>query len=122
MPTLEPTGDLFAPPQDATRPGKVPLAERMRPRDFDDLVGQDEVVGPGRPLRNAIERDELSVVSTDHCPFRFDDQKSLGKDDFTKIPNGLPCIEERMSLMSTGAQAGRVDWNRIVELTATRLR
>ena len=56
------TGDLFAPPQAATRPGKVPLAERMRPRDFDDLVGQDEVVGQGRPLRNAIERDELSSV------------------------------------------------------------
>ena len=62
MSTDEPTGDLFAPPQDSTRPGKVPLAERMRPRDFDDLVGQDEVVGPGRPLRNAIERDELSSV------------------------------------------------------------
>lgn len=56
------TGDLFPLPQAAARPGKVPLAERMRPRDFDDLVGQDEVVGPGRPLRNAIEKDELSSV------------------------------------------------------------
>ncbi len=62
MSSHESTGDLFAPPQAATRPGKVPLAERMRPRDFDDLVGQDEVVGPDRPLRNAIERDELSSV------------------------------------------------------------
>lgn len=56
------TGDLFQAPQAEARPGKVPLAERMRPRDFDDLVGQDEVVGPGRPLRKAIEQDELSSV------------------------------------------------------------
>ena len=62
MSSHDPTGDLFAPAQRATRPGKVPLAERMRPRSFDDLVGQDEVVGPGRPLRNAIERDQLSSV------------------------------------------------------------
>ena len=62
MPSKDSTGDLFPPPRVAARPAKVPLAERMRPRYFDDLVGQDEVVGPGRPLRNAIERDELSSV------------------------------------------------------------
>ena len=62
MPLHDSTGDLFAPAQSATRPGKVPLAERMRPRSFDDLVGQDEVVGPGRPLRTAIERDQLASV------------------------------------------------------------
>ncbi len=59
------TGDLFAssqPPQSAVPPGKVPLAERLRPCSFDDLVGQDEVVGPGRPLRKAIEQDRLSSV------------------------------------------------------------
>ncbi|HRA97905.1 MAG TPA: replication-associated recombination protein A, partial [Nitrospira sp.] len=62
MPLHDSTGDLFAPAQAAARPGKVPLAERMRPRSFDDLVGQDEVVGPGRPLRTAIERDQLASV------------------------------------------------------------
>lgn len=59
------TGDLFAasqPTQRVTPSGKVPLAERLRPRSFDDLVGQDDVVGPGRPLRNAIEQDRLSSV------------------------------------------------------------
>ena len=56
------TGDLFLPPEFATRAGKVPLAERLRPRTFDDLVGQDDVVGAGRPLRKAIERDALSSV------------------------------------------------------------
>jgi putative ATPase len=58
----ESTGELFPPPELPTGVGKVPLAERMRPRSFDDLVGQDEVVGPGRPLRKAIEQDELSSV------------------------------------------------------------
>ncbi len=56
------TGDLFAPALAEVRSQKVPLAERMRPRDFDDLVGQEEIVGPERPLRQAIERDELSSV------------------------------------------------------------
>ncbi len=56
------TGDLFPPPELPARAGKIPLAERMRPHSFDDLVGQDEVVGRGRPLRKAIERDELSSV------------------------------------------------------------
>src|SRR5689334_6880144 len=58
----ESTGELFPPPELPTGVGKIPLAERMRPRSFDDLVGQDEVVGPGRPLRKAIEQDELSSV------------------------------------------------------------
>jgi dihydropyrimidinase len=70
-------------------------------------------------LWRAIATDDLQAVSTDHCPFRFEDQKSLGKGDFTKIPNGLPCIEERMALLSEGAYNGRLTWNRIVELTAT---
>ena len=62
MARQESTGDLFPPPELPTRVAKIPLAERMRPRRFDDLVGQDDVVGPGRPLRKAIEQDELSSV------------------------------------------------------------
>ena len=56
------TGDLFAVPRASVPAGRVPLAERLRPRHFDDLVGQDDVVGTGRPLRQAIEQDRLSSV------------------------------------------------------------
>lgn len=62
MPAHDSTGDLFAVPRVSTPVGRVPLAERLRPRNFDDLVGQDEVVGPGRPLRQVIEEDRLSSV------------------------------------------------------------
>ncbi|MBA5871897.1 MAG: AAA family ATPase, partial [Nitrospira sp. CR2.1] len=62
MPAHDSTGDLFAIPRAATAVGRVPLAERLRPRSFDDLVGQDEVVGLGRPLRQAIEEDRLASV------------------------------------------------------------
>ena len=59
------------------------------------------------PLWQALADGSLSVVSTDHCPFRFADQKSLGKDDFTKIPNGGPGIENRMQLLwHHGVNAG----------------
>jgi dihydropyrimidinase len=51
------------------------------------------------PLWRALASGELSVVSTDHCPFRFADQKSLGKGDFTKIPNGGPGIENRLQIL-----------------------
>ncbi|HSN03618.1 MAG TPA: replication-associated recombination protein A [Nitrospira sp.] len=62
MPTpREPRPDLFAPPETG-RKTVAPLAERMRPREFADFVGQDEIVGPDRPLRKAIESDRLSSV------------------------------------------------------------
>ena len=71
-------------------------------------------------LWNGLKRDHLQVVSTDHCPFCFKEQKELGKDDFTKIPNGGPGIEHRMSLIySGGVAAGRFSVNRFVELTST---
>src|ERR1700723_725209 len=71
-------------------------------------------------LWNGLKRDHLQVVSTDHCPFCFKEQKELGKDDFTKIPNGGPGIEHRMSLIySGGVAAGRFSANRFVELVAT---
>ena len=72
------------------------------------------------PLWQALADGSLSVVSTDHCPFRFADQKSLGKDDFTKIPNGGPGIENRMQLLwHHGVNAGLLTPERFVELTAT---
>ena len=71
-------------------------------------------------LWNGLKRDHLQVVSTDHCPFCFKEQKELGKDDFTKIPNGGPGIEHRMSLIySGGVAAGRFSANRFVELVST---
>lgn len=71
-------------------------------------------------LWNGLKRDHLQVVSTDHCPFCFKEQKELGKDDFTKIPNGGPGIEHRMSLIHSGGVAsGRFSVNRFVELVST---
>jgi dihydropyrimidinase len=71
-------------------------------------------------LWHGLKHDHLSVVSTDHCPFCFKEQKEMGKGDFTKIPNGGPGIEHRMSLIySGGVASGRFSVNRFVELVAT---
>src|SRR6201996_7510437 len=72
------------------------------------------------PLWKAIEDGTLSVVSTDHCPFRFADQKSLGRHDFSKIPNGGPGIENRMQIMwHFGVAAGKLTPEKFVELCCT---
>jgi len=71
-------------------------------------------------LWEGLKNDHLQVVSTDHCPFCFADQKTLGKDDFTKIPNGGPGIENRLQLLyHHGVNLGRLSLNRFVELVAT---
>ncbi len=73
-------------------------------------------------LWRGLEFDDLQAVSTDHCPFCFNDNqgKLLGKDDFSKIPNGAPGVETRMSLMFDGGPAkGRISLNRWVELCST---
>jgi dihydropyrimidinase len=71
-------------------------------------------------LWQGLARDHLQVVSTDHCPFCFKEQKELGKDDFTKIPNGGPGIEHRLSLIYTGGVHGkRFSANRFVEVVST---
>jgi dihydropyrimidinase len=71
-------------------------------------------------LWKGLAQDQLQVVSTDHCPFCFKEQKELGKDDFTKIPNGGPGIEHRLSLIFTGGvQGGRFSANRFVQLVST---
>ncbi len=72
------------------------------------------------PLWRSLADGSLAVVSTDHCPFRFADQKSLGKDDFTKIPNGGPGIENRLQILwHFGVNAGRLTPERFVELCCT---
>jgi dihydropyrimidinase len=63
---------------------------------------------------------DLETIATDHCPFCFKDQKELGKDSFTKIPNGAPGVENRMSLIYNGGVVqNRISLNRFVELTST---
>jgi len=72
-----------------------------------------------QPLWHALKDDVLQVVSTDHCPFRFADQKTLGLQSFTKIPNGGPGIENRMQLVyHHGVNSGRISLERFVEITA----
>jgi dihydropyrimidinase len=71
-------------------------------------------------LWNAVRTDVLSVISTDHCAFLFDGQKTLGKDDFSKIPNGGPGLENRLQMIHEfGVREGRLSLNRMVELLAT---
>jgi len=77
-------------------------------------------------LWRALATNDLQVVSTDHCPFCMDDhpvlgtQKKLGIGDFTKIPNGMPGVEDRYQLMyHGGVVGGRFDLNRWIELCAT---
>src|SRR5438067_479617 len=71
-------------------------------------------------LWQGLKQDNLQVVSTDHCPFCFKEQKEMGIGDFTKIPNGGPGIEHRMSLVySGGVAAGKFSANRFVEIVST---
>ena len=102
------------------------------------LLSVDELARPGfegakyvftPPLRekhhqpklwDGLKHDHLQVVSTDHCPFCFEDQKVLGKDNFTKIPNGGPGVENRLQLLyHHGVNQGRLTLNRFVEVVST---
>jgi dihydropyrimidinase len=92
-----------------------------------DFEGAKYVMTP--PLRDkenqellwrGLRGDDLQVISTDHCPFCFKEQKELGRGDFSKIPNGGPGVENRMSLIyHHGVAQGRISLNRFVELTST---
>ncbi len=71
-------------------------------------------------LWRGLAFNDLQCVSTDHCPFCMKEQKELGRNDFSKIPNGAPGIETRMSLVyDGGVRAGRISLNRFVDLTST---
>jgi dihydropyrimidinase len=71
-------------------------------------------------LWTGLVKDDLQLVSTDHCPFDFEGQKDLGKDDFRKVPNGLPGVEDRVDLLHDGGVvAGRITPERWVEIIAT---
>src|SRR4026209_1707940 len=93
----------------------------------DDFDGARYVMTP--PLREkhnhadlwkGLKMDDLQVISTDHCPFCMKEQKELGKDDFSKIPNGAPGVENRVPLIYNGGVVeNRISLNRFVELTST---
>ena len=93
----------------------------------DNFEGAKYVMSP--PLRekwnqaelwNGLANGNLQVVSTDHCTFRFKDQKPMGKDLFTKIPNGAPGLENRMSLIYQGGVVdGLLSLNTFVKITST---
>jgi dihydropyrimidinase len=71
-------------------------------------------------LWDSVRDDVLSAISTDHCAFLWDGQKTLGRDDFSKIPNGGPGLEDRLKMIHEfGVRAGRISLNRMVELLAT---
>ncbi len=91
-----------------------------------DFEGAKYVASP--PLRpkehqselwRGLRTNDLSVVSTDHCPFCFKDQKQLGRGDFSKIPNGMPGVEHRMDLLHQGVVKGEISLERWVEISST---
>ena len=87
---------------------KYVMSPPLRPKETQDR------------LWRGLAFNDLQVISTDHCPFCMKEQKTLGEGDFSKIPNGAPGIETRMSLVfDGGVRTGRISLNRFVELTAT---
>jgi dihydropyrimidinase len=91
-----------------------------------DFEGAKWVLSP--PLREktdqaalwaALADGRIDTLGTDHCPFDFDGQKTMGRGDFTKIPNGIGGVEERMALAYTaGVVAGRLSAERLVAVAA----
>jgi dihydropyrimidinase len=102
---------LYLSLDDLARPGfegaKYVCSPPLRPREHQDT------------LWRGLRANDLSVVSTDHCPFCFADQKELGRGDFAKIPNGIPGVEHRMDLLHQGVVAGQLSLARWVEVAST---
>jgi dihydropyrimidinase len=93
-----------------------------------NFEGAKNVMSP--PLRdkknqdvmwNALRHGFVATLATDHAPFDFT-QKQMGKDDFTRIPNGIPSLEDRINLYFThGVQSGRIDLHRFVDTASTQV-
>jgi dihydropyrimidinase len=97
----------------AERPGfdgaKYVMSPPLRDRRHQDI------------LWRALDSGLIDTAATDHAPFDFEGQKSLGAGDFTRIPNGIPAIEDRVNLLWTyGVKAGRLDIHRFVDAASTR--
>src|SRR5436189_3936850 len=87
---------------------KYVMSPPLRPKDTQDR------------LWRGLAGNDLQAISTDHCPFCMKEQKTLGEGDFSKIPNGAPGIETRLTLVHDGGvRAGRISLNRFVELCST---
>nr|QFU78355.1 D-hydantoinase [synthetic construct] len=73
-------------------------------------------------LWNALKNGQLQTLGSDQCSFDFKGQKELGRGDFTKIPNGGPIIEDRVSILfSEGVKKGRITLNQFVDIVSTRI-
>ena len=73
-------------------------------------------------LWNGLRDSLVNTVATDHAPFDFKTQKPMGKDDFTKIPNGIPSLEERINLLYTyGVKTGKIDLHTMVNAASTQV-
>jgi dihydropyrimidinase len=102
---------LYLSIEDLARPGfdgaKFVASPPLRPREHQGS------------LWRGLRTNDLSVVSTDHCPFCFAEQKELGRGDFSKIPNGIPGVEHRMDLLHQGVTGGELSLARWVEVAST---
>jgi dihydropyrimidinase len=102
---------LYLSQDDMARPGfegaKFVCSPPLRPKDHQE------------DLWSGLKQGDLQLVATDHAPFNFHGQKDLGKGDFSKIPNGLPSVEDRFTLIFQGVHDGRISLNRFVDLVAT---
>lgn len=102
---------LYLSQDDMARPGfegaKFVCSPPLRPKEHQE------------DLWSGLRQDVLQIVSTDHAPFNFNGQKDLGREDFSKIPNGLPSVEDRFTLMFQGVHEGRIGLNRFVQLVST---
>ncbi len=93
-----------------------------------DFQGAKNVMSP--PLRDkknqeilwkALRDGSVATLATDHAPFDYETQKQLGKGDFTKIPNGIPSLEDRVNLYFThGVKGGKIDLHRFIDSASTQ--
>ncbi len=102
---------LYTSEEDLSRPdfegGKFVFTPPPRPRHNQEV------------LWRALADGDLQVISSDHSPWNWESQKQMGREDFTRIPNGAPGIEERMMLVFQGVRDGRLSLSRFVDITAT---
>jgi dihydropyrimidinase len=102
---------LYLSLDDLGRPGfegaKFVCSPPLRPKDHQD------------DLWRGLAQGDLQIVATDHAPFNYQGQKDMGKEDFSKIPNGLPSVEDRVTLIFQRVRAGQLSLSRWVELIAT---
>jgi dihydropyrimidinase len=88
---------------------KFVMSPRLRPLPHQDAIW------------NALASRTISTIATDHAPFDFKGQKEMGRGDFTKIPNGIPSIEDRVNLVYTyGVKRGRIDLSTFVDACSTQ--